>query len=221
MGTHRRSSYFSLHRVRFAHPEFTEFIVHRRTASRHRTFVVVAVARASTDDATFRPFGRATRWGRAVVVADMCLSFCVHSVYVDSSMYRVSEERRVGHGSSRPRPPHALVVETFVHLTNGCHPRARAKSRESVGRSSGRSVVVPAEAEAEAEDLVRTRRRFAPAMSATAQFSSSAITGCVSARRERRLVSRAFRSSVPNPIDRLDRIRARGKIRAWMMHSCE
>ena len=61
--------------------------------------------------------------------------------------------------------------------------------------------------------VVRTRRRFAPAMSATAQFSSSAITGCVSARRS--ASPRLARGVVSPTVDRsrLDRIRARGKIR--------
>jgi len=113
----------------------------------------------------------------------------------------------------RAHRTHSYSRRSHTYQWNHWLPSPR--ERRSSGRSVERSVVVPAEAEA--EDLVvvvRTRRRFAPAMSATAQFSSSAITGCVFARREPRLV--IARSSFPNPIDRLDRIRARGKIRARM-----
>ena len=111
-------------------------------------------------------------------------------------------------------PPHALVVETFVRPSVE-PPAARPSPRDgpSVGRAVGRSVVlVRLVLVVVVVVRVRTRRRFAPAMSATAQFSSSAITGCVSARRSasprlaRCVVSR-------HSIDRLDRIRARGKIR--------
>ena len=146
----------------------------------------------------------------------LSLFVCVHTVYVDSSMYRVSEERRVDMDRLDRTPPHALVVETFVRPSVE-PPAARPSPRDdgpSVGRAVGRSVVlVRLVLVVVVVVRVRTRRRFAPAMSATAQFSSSAITGCVSARRS--ASPRLARGVVSPTVDRsrLDRIRARGKIR--------
>ena len=109
-----------------------------------------------------------------------------------------------GHGSSRPHPP----------------PPTRTRSRDVRTPISGTTggprlllVLVLVVLVVVVVVVVRTRRRFAPAMSATAQFSSSAITGCVSARRS--ASPRLARGVVSPTVDRsrLDRIRARGKIR--------
>ena len=140
MGTHRLSSYSSRHRVRFAHPEFTEFIVHRRTASRHPAFVVVA--RARVDVWCHISTVRSRHGGDGYI----CLSLfvCVHTVYVDSNMYRVSEERRVDTDRLDRTPPHALVVETFVRPSVE-PPAALPSPRDgpSVGRAVGRAVGRP------------------------------------------------------------------------------
>ena len=146
-------------------------------------------ARASTcadDDAKFRPFGRA-RGGDGY----MSLRF----VFIDYTCTRVCTicPRRDGWDMDRldrTHRTHSYSRRSYTHQSTHRRPHpARERSVErSVERPSPRPVVV----------VVRTRRRFAPAMSATAQFSSSAITGCVFARRDRARV-RKRASSFPNP----------------------
>ena len=115
----------------------------------------------------------------------------------------------MGHGSSRPHPPHALVFQTFVHpsvdpLT--ATPRARA-----VGRAVGRAV----------EPEARRRRRPHSSTIRASHVRDRAILFL----RHHRVRLRASRprtrpkARVVVPESRsigLDRIRAAGKIRAWM-----
>jgi hypothetical protein len=111
----------------------------------------------------------------------------------------------------RTHRTHSYSRRSYTHQSTHRRPHpARERSVErSVERPSPRPVVV----------VVRTRRRFAPAMSATAQFSSSAITGCVFARRDRARV-RKRASSFPNPdrsgsiVSALEGRYARGWMRA-------
>ena len=133
----------------------------------------------------------------------LSLFVCVHTLYVDSDTYRVSEERRMDMDRLDRTPPPTRTrsrdVRTPISGTTG-GPRLLL-------------VLVLVVLVVVVVVVVRTRRRFAPAMSATAQFSSSAITGCVSARRS--ASPRLARGVVSPTVDRsrLDRIRARGKIR--------
>ena len=115
----------------------------------------------------------------------------------------------MGHGSSRPHPPHALVFQTFVHpsvdpLT--ATPRARA-----VGRAVGRA----------AEPEARRRRRRPHSSTIRASHVRDRAILFLRHHRVRLRASRtpprlARSSRSRHPIDRLDRIRARGKIRARM-----
>ena len=121
----------------------------------------------------------------------------------------MSEERRMGHGSSRPHPPHALVFQTFLRLPVEpltATPRARA-----VGRAVGRA------AEAEAH---RRRRPHSSTIRAS-HVRDRAILFLrhhrVRLRASRPRTRPKARVVVPESGSiGLDRIRARGKIRARM-----
>ena len=122
----------------------------------------------------------------------------------------MSEERRMGHGSSRPHPPHALVFQTFVRPSvdpPAATPRARA-----VGRAVGRA----------AEPEARRRRRRPHSSTIRASHVRDRAILFLRHHRVRLRASRPRtrpKARVVVPESRsigLDRIRARGKIRAWM-----